>query len=601
MSKLHIRHKILLCIYLVLFPVLLVTGGLMAYRSYRSAVDIAMPQYAGALQMIDENINYMERDLKEFSIYFSVNNEIAGLLSGPADRVAGNPLFWNDLPPMDVISDMLSIKSHIRTLILYPENGLPPFYASRDASVHQTDINIIRTLPIYEAAILARGDSVREQMLTGEQGIFLVNTSNKMVFCRELFDLSKQKRLGFLVASLDIRGYEKICEAALLQDNEAIVIVGVDGIEVTHVGEPDERVLEEIRTGQISLDGQEMVRHNGFYIFVKTISSSGDTIYYLSPQSNWDARLVEGISLPIVLAFVLLICVWPISALGSRIISGPLDTLYDSMRKFKAGDFEQQVHIAGSDEIAELADTFNHMVNDLRGLIERNYVMRLREQESELAALQAQINPHFLYNTLDSLYWQAVEDGQENMAENVLALAELFRLLLSSGESEISVEQELKIVTNYLHLQKMRFSRRLDYSIEVEDEILSVCIPKLILQPFVENAIVHGMERKETWGYVKVLGRREGALLHFIIEDDGVGMSQEKIDELLSDNGEKRYASQRVGHYAIRNVRERMSLRYGENFEMRISSEVGVGSVVHIVLPLEPEMWRCDHNECEEG
>jgi two-component system sensor histidine kinase YesM len=288
----------------------------------------------------------------------------------------------------------------------------------------------------------------------------------------------------------------------------------------------------------------------------------------------------RNLILPVLLGIALLISSGPLSALVSWIISRPLFRLYQSMNRFKGGDFEARVTVKGNDEIAELSETFNRMVAEIRSLIDKNYVIALREKESELNALQAQVNPHFLYNVMDSLYWQAVDSGQDKLSEDILVLSSLFRLILSSGKSEIPVEQEIQIISNYLHIQKMRFSKKLDYEINVEPDILQYFIPKLILQPFVENAIVHGLEQSGEKGRITVSGKMRDGMLCFLIADNGVGMDEEKIEAVL-------LADQRIGYYAIRNVKERMTLRYGAKGTLAIHSQSGEGTEVYITIPAE--------------
>jgi two-component system sensor histidine kinase YesM len=259
------------------------------------------------------------------------------------------------------------------------------------------------------------------------------------------------------------------------------------------------------------------------------------------------------------------------------------------MNRFKEGDFETQVAVEGNDEIAELSKTFNRMVVEIKGLIDRKYVMVLREKESELNALQAQINPHFLYNVLDSLYWQAIDSEQDKLAEDILSLSEFFRLTLNSGLSDILVEQEVEIVSNYLHIQKMRFSKTLDYQIDIDTDILSYTIPKLILQPFVENAVVHGLECTAYQGLILITGKLEKDMLCFSIIDNGIGMDEAKIAEILFGT-EDLCANQRRRYYAIRNVKERMALRYGERGGLEIKRrQVGGegGTEVRILIPIQ--------------
>ncbi len=585
---LFIRHKLILTIYLILFPVLIITSGIIFYNNYSKTFNDAVRQYDSILHAIGSNIEAIEKDVTDIAVYFSVNSEIHTLLADPTASLAKDTLFWTKQAPMDIIKDIFAIKNHMRTMILYPENGLAPFRVSNDASVHDTDIEHIRALPVYELALLAKGDSICARVNAGEQGLFLNNHADKIIFCRELFDLSKKRKLGFLAITIDVSWYERICRTALLHDNETILILNPDGNEVARVGEIDDALLEYITSCAFISDTEhKMTRFDDMYIFSSTLGEMGKTVYYFSPVDNWSSWLKSGITLPLILALTLLVCMWPLSSIASRMISRPLDKLYRSMSAFKSGDFYQQVEVVGSDEIAELSTAFNQMVQDLSALINHNYVMALRERESELNALQAQINPHFLYNALDSLYWQAIECGQDNLAEDVLALSDLFRLLLSSGESEVPVEQELKLIFSYLRIQKMRFYKKFEYDIDVDERLFSKHIPKLILQPFVENAVLHGIEGKDNCGFVRVAGIFKDNYMVFTIEDNGVGMSQETLDEILSPEMEMRYARQRIGHYAIKNVRERMALRYGEDCKLEIKSTLGTGSVIQITLPIE--------------
>jgi two-component system sensor histidine kinase YesM len=257
------------------------------------------------------------------------------------------------------------------------------------------------------------------------------------------------------------------------------------------------------------------------------------------------------------------------------------------LREVKCGGkFDQQVEVLTHDEVGEVAECFNRMVLAIKELIDKNYVITLQEKESELAALQAQINPHFLYNTLDSLYWQAMEQDNEEIAESILALSQLFRLVLSQGKREVTVGQETELVSRYLQIQQMRFSRRLQYEVTVEDAVKQEKIPKLILQPFVENAIVHGFENVSTCCKVTVTAAQRKNRMHFEITDTGIGMSQSQIDEIWEEEPDA-YRKQRIGRYAIKNIRERLERRYKEDFILEIKSEVGKGTTVILELPCE--------------
>lgn len=235
--------------------------------------------------------------------------------------------------------------------------------------------------------------------------------------------------------------------------------------------------------------------------------------------------------------------------------------------------------------MGEASACFNRMVDDIRELIDRNYVMALKERESELDILQAQINPHFLYNTLDSLYWKAMESENDEIAEDILSLSQLFRLVLNRGNGIVTVRTEADLLERYLHIQKMRFGKRLEYEISLDKTLWDEEIPKLILQPFVENAIVHGFEKIDGNYTLSIKGTKGEKGIIFQIKDTGVGMSDEQMEAIWDKADNRKYASQRIGRYAIKNVKERLELIYHENFELRIESKIGQGTTVIISVP----------------
>lgn len=315
--------------------------------------------------------------------------------------------------------------------------------------------------------------------------------------------------------------------------------------------------------------------------------NTGTRIYKIIPRQGLADFLDEIAYTPLLLLLGFMIGLFPILNIVSEIVSKPLNELCVAMGKFRKGDFSQKIEVRTGDEVGVAASCFNKMVEDIHDLIDNNYVMALREKESELNALQAQINPHFLYNTLDSLYWRAQNEGNEEIAEDILSLSQLFRLVLGQGKGFVTVREERDLMEEYLHIQKMRFERRLDYEIKISEEILDEVIPKLILQPFVENAIVHGFEKLGEKCFLSITGFLKSEGMEFRISDTGVGMTQEQIQQIIQMEDAKRYASQRVGRYAIKNVKERLELKYHENFSLEIESEPGKGTTVVLVIPLE--------------
>ena len=591
-TKLSVRNKMIFAVYVVLVPIIVLSSVFTTLTSYQDTIENMTGIYQRFTWNISNDISYIQQDVMDISNYFAVNADVHNLLVSSSALYTDDKLFWDSNTPLSMLKDILAIKSHIKTLILYPENGLPPFYLSRDASVQEKDIAVVAESEFYRKAIEANGDIVYARVNRSDRELYLDNKSDKIVACRILYDLSKKHRIGFLVLACDVANYERVCLGMLQNENEGIVVAGDTGEEFVRVGTVDDELLQKLMKQEDLWEReakQGYLKQDGYYIFRTEDEKTGIRVYYMSPQSNWNRQILQNLMLPILLLAALLICSLPISKLAAYSMARPMENLSRAMEKFKNGDFDQQVPIETNDELGQLANTFNQMMRDTKRLIDKNYVMALREKESELQALEAQINPHFLYNVLDSLYWQAMEDDNEKIAEDILALSKLFRLLLSKGQSQIPVQREIELIASYLQIQKMRFMKRLNYEINVDPDIMEERISKLTIQPFVENAVVHGLENMEKGGFVRNTGKSEGDYMRFIVEDDGSGMSQEEIDRVLYSQDTKNYASSRIGGYAIYNIHQRMILQYGENFSLNIRSGINQGTYVDIRIPKTAE------------
>lgn len=256
----------------------------------------------------------------------------------------------------------------------------------------------------------------------------------------------------------------------------------------------------------------------------------------------------------------------------SRTITRPLQKLADTIHSVGKGARQIDTEFDNS-EVGQIGSKFKEMVNTNLDLSERLMAARLNEREGELRLLQSQINPHFLYNTLDSIYCVAIIHGDDEIAEMVLALSENFKLSLNKGERFVTVTDEVKRIEGYMKLQNIRYHDRFKLFVDVKRDILQCKIVSFILQPFVENAMYHGLEPKVGPGTIKLLGWHEVNNVVIEISDDGVGIA----DMDVLEKG-----------YGIRNVRERIELNYGAGYGVTVTSKVNVGTTVRIVVPDNP-------------
>ena len=264
----------------------------------------------------------------------------------------------------------------------------------------------------------------------------------------------------------------------------------------------------------------------------------------------------------------------------SRWFSKPITQLVTAMSEFEGDNGEfvyQPVH--GTQEIDALSDSFEHMVIRNLKLMEKVRQEEISLRKTELKALQAQINPHFLYNTLDAIAWLCEEERNEDAVKMVNALARLFRISISRGHELIPIEKELQHAQSYLQIQNFRYKNQFMYSFDVDETCLSYLCNKITLQPIIENAIYHGMDRMVDEGMIKIGIHQDPNRIIFTVEDNGVGMTEEQCREVL-----KKEPGDRAG-IGIKNVNDRIKIYFGDEYGLTIQSELDVGTCVTITMP----------------
>ena len=276
----------------------------------------------------------------------------------------------------------------------------------------------------------------------------------------------------------------------------------------------------------------------------------------------------------------------------SNRLTRPIHVLKKQMQLAASGFLEAKVTTTGTDEIAELGNSFNSMISKIRMLLKQSIKEQQEIKKAELRALQAQINPHFLYNTLDSIVWMAEAGKKEEVIQLVIALSKLFRISLSKGMDLIPIEKELEHLQSYMTIQQIRYRDILDYEIDVDSEIYSFPILKMTLQPIVENALYHGLKYKRTKGFIRIRGYVENRNTILIkVEDNGIGMPPARLEQLCKDLIEPQLpeaTSQAIsGGFGLHNVYRRIRLYYGDHFGVHIDSKENEGTTVTIRIPMQ--------------
>lgn len=285
----------------------------------------------------------------------------------------------------------------------------------------------------------------------------------------------------------------------------------------------------------------------------------------------------------LLVASILLLAVIGISGIISREITKPIRSLRDSMRKVQNGQFDTHVEVITENEIGSLGRSFNLMTSEIRALMEQNVYEQKQKRKSELKALQAQINPHFLYNTLDSIIWVSEAGENDEVVEMTSALARLLRQSISNDQEEVELEKEIEYVKNYLTIQKMRYKDKLEFFIYVDPRVAHVPVIKLVLQPLVENAIYHGIKYKETKGNLKIYAKPVDGRVEIVVADDGIGMDEDVMEHIFDEHRKE----QKRNGVGVPNVQKRLQLQYGSEYGIRYESVKGAGTKVVITIPTD--------------
>lgn len=280
---------------------------------------------------------------------------------------------------------------------------------------------------------------------------------------------------------------------------------------------------------------------------------------------------------------VSLVLVVLIGHLIARTVTRPLKRLQETMEKTKEGNLDVNVIPRSRDEIAFLYQHFNRMMSRIQELVERIKSEERQKREGELRALQAQINPHFLYNTLDTIYWKLKMSKHDELADLVADLGMFFRLSLNKGQEITTVKNEIEHVVKYMNIQMVRYSNKFDYDIQVDIRMMGHKIPKLILQPLAENSILHGFLNKAQDGLIVIRGQVEGDTFQLIVEDNGGGIPEEILDKLPGH----RHRDRSDTGYALRNVDERIELYAGYPYGLIIDNRPEGGTKATVTLPCD--------------
>ena len=464
-------------------------------------------------------------------------------------------------------------------------------YIAQDPTVSLNPAVSITDQKWYRDAIEARGRAVisssHVENIIRDEYRWVISLSQQIV------DPETRSGVAVLLVDLNFSVISDLCSSIDLGRKGYVFIVDGDGQIVYHPQQQliysslkDERIAEVLGS-----TANSFVIRNGSEEIVYTIERSANTGWIIVGVNPIEGLISNRQAIQLyytawgIGCFMVIIL---LSIVISSRITKPIKVLRQSMRSVESGNFDVSAAVESGDEIGALWRDYNIMIAKIKDLVRQTILDQEQKRKSELRALQNQITPHFLYNTLDSIIWMAESNRQGDVVRMVSALAKLLRLSISKGEELVSIRDEVEHIKNYLTIQKMRYKDKLDFMLDVDEEILGLRTLKVILQPLVENAIYHGIKNKPDAGTIRIAGRRANGKVHLSIEDDGVGMSTERLARIFTLH---RDGSDRRG-VGVSNVNERIKLYFGPEYGLEYASEEDRGTTVSIWLPVIGENER---------
>ncbi|WP_337104038.1 cache domain-containing sensor histidine kinase [Paenibacillus sp. YIM B09110] len=571
--------------FVLLILMTIVIMSVVSYFLSEDAVQSNAKTYTTELvKQVNNNIKSYVNSMKYISDLVDGNPYVQQYMSGQAEDDPEKEREHKQAVA-DFLESMAVSRADISSVSLFGYNGQ---FVPGNKDLELNPFIDIPSLTWYRSAQEAGGEYVISP--SHVQPVFKDKYPWVVSLSMELTSRESGTKFGIFLIDLNFSVMNDMLQDIRLGQRGYLFIVNSEGQIVYH---PQQQLIySKLKTEKI----QEVLQiENGTFMS----GEGGNRKMYTVQESDFGWKIV-GVSYVselvgnqnkmrlsiIVLGLVCIVIAIIISLFVSQRVSQPIKQLQGYMKEVEKGNFDIQVPVPTTIEIGRLARAFNMMVGRIKELMSQVVRDQELKRRSEINALQAQINPHFLYNTLDSIIWMAESKKSQEVVLMTSALAKLFRASISKGEELVTIETELEHITNYLKIQKMRYKNKLDYRIETDESVSQYKTIKLILQPIVENAIYHGIKMKRGPGLITIYSEETATDVLLIVEDNGNGMEEEKLAKLLTQQYEGE-AGKGVG---VGNVHGRLKLYFGAQYGLSYTSKPGEGTTVTIRLPKHPPL-----------
>ena len=567
-----IRTKLIIGFLAILLPLVLILS--IVFYSYSAKI------------VLKQSLEQTREIVEQFSI--SLDNYM-GLMRNKMEILADSPTIQEELnthqDKEDIKNDSFySRNKRIRRIMLQIYSSVTmndvEIYGINETNHYLSLWSKKYEIPdkdiLFENANLSKGRSVL---------VNNINDADTIQMIKMVKDLQTYKPIGYIRFGLKRNYIEKMAKNINFGSDGSVVIFDENLNKISGIAH--DSALSKLLKEKPSIGNFSYSEGKNEYTAVHIHSdSTGWTTVGVIPLRYINKDLAGIQYLTVIIIVLTIIIGVTVSVIIAQSLILPLENTVNALEKFSRGDFAVRLKENRCDEIGKLNRIFNKAIKEINELMQKVTQSEILNKEMEFKTLQSQMNPHFLYNTLDAINWLAFKEKKTEICNLVAALSSLIRASISNKNSIITIEQELDYVKNYIYIQHIRYKDRFDIIYDIDESLLKQAVPKLIIQPIVENAIIHGIENSKNKNLLYISVKCENECIIIIVKDTGIGMTDEKVSELLKEplntEGDEQKAHTNLGLYA---VHKRIQLMYGDLYGLTVHSQAGEGTTVTLHIP----------------
>ena len=475
--------------------------------------------------------------------------------------------------------DILNVSDNVDSVFVFRNDGR---YMSTGKGEYLLDINRMNTATWKKPILDRRGRVIFS--LNGNSALFKKTGPSVLTLSRAIYDINSQELTGILLMNISLDMLSKITKS---QGNDVLCITDKSGNYLAGNRELCDFYREEYIDNKI----HHLQVNAGLKRGTVSVSGVDDLPLVIICRSSAETKNVMPVETILVMLLLLVeffVLAFLITVFMDRNLAKPIVELSSAMEKTKQSGFLEKIDIeVPNNEIGHLADSYNNMIGHLNDLFEELIDREKSQQRAEMRVLYEQIKPHFLYNSLETISYLAVEAGAPNVHDALETLGSFYRNFLSKGSRTISFKREITIIKDYLSLQRLRYGDILSDEYNIEEDTLDIYIPKLILQPLVENSIYHGIRPKGEQGIIRISSFLEDDKLHILVYDNGVGMDEETIERILKTDALKDKNGSETGSFGLVGTIERIRRYCNDENSVLITGEIGEYTQIELIIPAE--------------